>query len=364
MARRGHGEGSFHRRDDGRLEFKMSAGYRGSKRVRPSILQRKGETDTDFRKRARDLQRHQDAGLPFTADERLTVGAYLNRWYDAVVVHKRPKTQRQYRYIIDSHLSELARTRLKDLTPDAVQVMLNDRALRLSPNTVHRIRAVLRASLTQAIRWGYVSRNVASGVYVDVPELRLVNEVEPLTVEQARTLHAHWREDRLGALYSLTMYCGLRQGEALALRWSDIDLDAGTLVVQRQLTGKTKTRESVRRIHMPPSIVSMMREYRASRDVLALSGLVFLSTRNEPLDGTSVTHALQKFVASLGLPRITYHALRHTAATLMLSEGVHPKLAADYLGHEDEVEFMRTYAHVLPRMTASVATMMERAISG
>src|SRR5690606_31752583 len=138
-----------------------------------------------------------------------------------------------YADIVHRHLvPQLGQTRLSKLTPQRVQQLLNElREAGYSPRTVQYTHAVLRRALGQAERWGLVSRNVAR--LVDVPRPRTdPAKVHALTIEQARQLLAAAKGDRLYGLYVVVLMLGLRRGEALGLRWSDVDLDAGTLRVE------------------------------------------------------------------------------------------------------------------------------------
>jgi integrase len=167
-------------------------------------------------------------------------------------------------------MPSLGRLPLAKLTPDQVQAMLNAKsAAGLSPQTVRNMHAVLRRALDQAHRWGLVPRNVAT--LVDLP--RAVRyEAPAITPEQARAIVAAVHGDRLEALVTLTLATGLRQGEALALRWSDVDLDSGTLAVRRALSrvdgqvrfDEPKTSRSRRTGAIPSSVVGVLRAPIAS----------------------------------------------------------------------------------------------------
>ena len=383
-ARRGHGEGSLSRRADGRLEWKAPGGYRNGKRYRPAIYQRSGEPDKAFRKRIRDALKARDDGLPIATDDRLTVESYLERWYAATEPNVRPKTRRHFRWCMDHLIDGLGHHPLKQLQPHDLQIWLNRQ--RMSTQSVHHFRATLRLSLNYAMREGLLARNVAT--LVDVPEMERP-EIHPLTAEQARVLIERWREDQHGALYATALLLGLRQGEALGLRWSDISLgdqanngeslsnrfarepsesfarklaQSFVMVTKTATSKRTKTRASVRRLTIPPTLVTILREHRASQ-VRSIEGYVFPNQRGGPLDGTNVTHRFQRFCRVVGLPRIRFHDLRHSYATIMLARGVHPKKVADAMGHATTALFMSTYSHWTEGIAGEVAAEMEAAIN-
>jgi integrase len=166
----------------------------------------------------------------------LTVAAYLDRWMrESVTPTARAKTRQGYAVIVSRHLiPTLGRVPLVRLTPDQIQAMLNAKVRAgMAPQSIRNIHAVLRRALNQAHRWGLVPRNVAT--LVDLPRA-IRYEAPAITPEQARAILVAVHGDALEALVTLTLATGLRQGEALALRWSDVDLDAGSLTVRRALS--------------------------------------------------------------------------------------------------------------------------------
>jgi integrase len=319
----------------------------------------------------RELQQ----GLPIATDDRQTVEQYLRRWLeDAVRPSVRPKTHATYVGYARCHLiPDLGRLPLAKLSPHDVQAMLNRKlAQGLSPRSGHHLRAILRRALSQAVRWGELPRNVAA--LVDPPQVPH-HEARTLTPTEARHFLDAVSRDRLAALFAVALAVGLRQGEALGLRWEDVDLDGGQLAIRHALQrvgGKLqlvepKTRLSRRTIALPAFAVAALRKHRASqlREQLWAGskweehGLVFTSTIGTPLDGTNVTHRLQRLLGEAGLPRLRFHDLRHTAATLLLTQGVHPRVVMDLLGHSQISLTMNTYSHVIPSLQRDAANQME-----
>lgn len=185
--------------------------------------------------------------------------------------------------------------------------------------------------------------------------------------------------DRLSALYSVGMAIGLRLGEALGLRWTDIDLRRGLLKVEhalQRIKGKLqlvepKTEKSRRTIRLPQVAVSALWGHQArqleERTLAGTrwtdSGFVFTTTIGTPLDGTTVTHRFQKSLANAVLPRMRFHDLRHTCATLLLAQGVHPRIVMDILGHSQISLTMNLYSHVIPTMQAEVADRIDEILN-
>ena len=197
-----------------------------------------------------------------------------------------------------------------------------------------------------------------------------------LTPEQARAFLEAASGDRLEALYTVALAVGLRQGEALGLRWDDVDLEAGTLTVRHALQRvggrlrlvEPKTRLSLRNIALPPMVVAALRAHRSRQLQERLwagsrwqeHDYVFASTIGTPLDGTNVTHRLQAILLTAGLPRQRFHDLRHACASLLLALGVHPRVVMETLGHSQISLTMNTYGHVLPSLQRDAADRMDR----
>src|SRR5579885_2822515 len=233
--RRGRGEGSITKRADGRWEARLDLGYRDGGRQHRSIY---GRTRAQAAQKLRDAQAALDAGLPL-ADGRTTVETFLRHWLKNVLPGTvAPATLDSYRTLVERHIiPTLGRIRLRRLEPDHVEMLLQAKAEEgLSANTRRLIRATLRRALSVAVRKGQVARNVAA--LVDGPKV-----VQPkrraLTVDEARRLLDAIRDDRLEAFFLVLLELGLRKGEASALRWDDIDLEARTLVVRATLSRQT-----------------------------------------------------------------------------------------------------------------------------
>jgi len=228
--RRGKGEGSIRRRLDGRWEARIDCGWVNGKRVRKSIFGRTRRTVAN--KLPKALQQAQQ-GTPF-ADERQTVEHYLTQWLEHMQSCIRPRTWATYEASVRLHLvPTIGRVSLARLTPGHVEAMFQQ--LQQNGTSITRIRyarTVLRAALNRARKWQLVNQNVAS--LVDPPRHR-AREIQPLTPEEARTLINSFRDHRLGAIVTVATALGLRQGEALGLRWQDVDFDGGTLTVRQAL---------------------------------------------------------------------------------------------------------------------------------
>jgi integrase len=201
-----------------------------------------------------------------------------------------------------------------------------------------------------------------------------------LTAEQARILFDAAKGDRLEALYVLAVTTGLRQGELLGLKCDDIDLEVGTLQMRRILTTtkggpvlsapKTKgSRRTVRLSQMALEALTshldhQLGEIDRAAGLWRENGLIFASESGSPLSRHHVTaHRFKPLLRRAGLPEIRFHDLRHTCATLLLSNNVNPKVVSEKLGHASIAITLDTYSHVLPTMQESAAKAMEDALS-
>jgi integrase len=377
--RRGNGEGSIYRREsDGIWCTSVDLGYVNGRRKRKVIY---GKTRKEVAEKLKVVLRDQQQGLPIVV-ERQTVAQYLARWLaDVVRPSVRPRTYQSYAMHVRLYLTPaLGHYQLAKLRPEHVQAMMNQMleaggkdGQGLSPRTVQYARAVLRRALNQALKWGMVPRNVAT--LVDPPRSR-TPRFTTLTPEQGRMLLDAARGDRLEALYRVALSLGLRQGEALGLRWEDVDLQAGTLrvaVALQRVDGKLqlvepKTDRSRRTLFLPTALVNALKAHRTRQlqerllagDRWRDSGLVFTSRIGTPLEPRNVTRAYKALLTRAGLTDIRFHDLRHSCASLLVAQGLHPRVVMETLGHSQISLTMNTYAHVLAEVQREAALTMDR----
>jgi integrase len=308
---------------------------------------------------------------------KLTVAEYLERWMTDYVGSLAPKTQSTYHDIIQNHfVPALGSIDLVALRPSHIQSLYTRLLHGLSARSVLRYHKVLHAALRQAVQWQLLVRNPADAVEAPRPERR---QIRALTPAQARSIMAAADQTPLGAFVRLALLTGMRRGELLGLRWSDVDEAeihvqqtaqriAGQGIVFRQ----PKTRLSRRSIALSPEAVAVLRAHRRRQaEARLLAGpayhdrdLVFATGLGTPLEPGNVLRTWRRIVAAAGLPGLRIHDLRHGHATLMLGQGVHPKVVSERLGHASINITLDTYSHVLPGLQAAAAEALDTILTG
>jgi integrase len=367
--KRANGEGSIYRRMDGRWAASVSLDRGRRKhfygRTRQEVAQRLTAA----------LKNRQDGVL--VAPEKESVASYLQRWlHDAARPTVRATTFEGYERIIRLHVvPELGRVRLARLTPPALSRLyrtLLDKGL--SPKTVRLVHALLHRAFSQAVRWRLVGVNVADAVDAPRPVRR---EFRTLSSDEALRLMGEARSDRLHALFVLAIASGMREAELLGLRWSDVNLEHGTLSVRQQamrvkgqwLFTEPKTSKGRRVIALPPFAIEALRQHRVrhAEERLRMGtawedhDLVFPNHVGRPVEKQNLLRRhFWPLLERAGLPHMRFHDLRHTAATLLLSEGVDPKVVQERLGHSTINTTMDVYSHVMPTLQREAAGHLER----
>ncbi len=376
MGKRANGEGSITKYKDGRWCGRYTV-------QTPDGPKRKavyGRTKAEVRVKLTKAMADADNGLVFDAGNR-TVKEYLERWLeDSAKGNVGKRTFANYRAQVSTHIvPALGTTKLKTLAPAHVQTLYRQKLdSGLSPASVRYVHAVLHRALKQAVRWGLVPHNAAETV--DLPKVTR-KEANTLSPGEAKRFLKAAHGDRFETLYVLAVTCGLRQGELLGLRWGDVDLEKRTLRVARQLQRMREgaglaflpTKNSKGRIvrlgSTAAEALEKHRERQAEEKLVLGAGyqdhsLVFTTTVGTPVDAQNlVNRSFKPLLNKAGLPDIRFHDLRHTCATLMLSQGVNPKVAQERLGHTDIAVTMNTYSHVLSDMQGVAATAIEDALS-
>ena len=299
---------------------------------------------------------------------------FLDMWLERIAKARvRASTYKGYEVNVRVHLKPgLGHWPISGLEPIHVQELIDTKGREgLAPKSIRYMHGILRNALNQAVRWNYIQRNPAA--LVDGPRVAQ-QEIQPFSREEAQRFLEVIKGDRLEALYAVALTMGLRQGEALGLRWRDVDLDMGYIRLNRQLQRITnryelvelKTARSRRALAVPTAIVGRLREHKnvqdREREAAALrwhdTDLVFCRPNGYPLSGSVVTHRFQELLSRAGIARRRFHDLRHSCATLLLAQGVPARVVMDVLGHSQISLTLNTYTHVLPELKRDAADRM------
>lgn len=307
----------------------------------------------------------------------ITVGDYLEAWLPTTRL--RPSTMEVYRVQLSAYVPAWVRsTRLQDLTPDMLERLYLDlerqggkRGQGLSAKTVRNVHVMLHRALERAVQRSLIARNPASLAEKPRPKQ---HEMNPWTAEEtARFLRAAGR-DRLYPVFLLMATTGLRRGEALGLKWSDLDLARGIASIQRALVlvgseptfSSPKTDAGRRAVPLPAQTVAALKAHRKAQaaerlalaEVYSDGGLVFAQEDGSLVHPNRLLNAFRSITSAAGLRPTRPHDLRHGWATRALEAGVPAKVVQEVLGHSSAMVTLDIYSHVAPGMKADASQLV------
>jgi len=364
---------SLGRDDGGRYRYQWYSGFRTEREAEAKLTQ---------------LLRELDTGA-YVEPTRETVGEFLSRWLrDYAKTNVSPRTYEGYEHIIVRHLvPALGGIQLAKLTPARLQRYYSDKLESgrlngkggLSPRTVRHHHVTLHDALQSAVKWGLLGRNPADAV--DAPKFER-SEMNTLDDEGVRNFLAAASGTPWYPMVYLALFTGLRRSEVLALRWGDVDLDLSRVYVNRAVhrlrTGEiifrtTKSAKSRRVVALPPSAALMLREHRESgqrrRELVDGSTvddqqLVFARIDGSPIPPDSFSQAWRRLARRNGFHGVRLHDARHTHATLLLKQDVHPKIVQERLGHSTIATTLDIYSHVVPGLQDAAAQAFDAVLKG
>jgi len=395
--RRGAGEGAIYKDASGRWRATVDLGWKDGKRQRKYLS---GKTRTEVAEKLRTLHRQQEDGVKVvTGNKPLTVDQWLTFWLDTIASRKvRPSTLATYRgYVRNRIVPALGGYRLDRLEPEHLEVFYAAcESEGLAPATVLQMHRIISRALKIAHRRGKAARNVAT--LVDAPSVQR-DEVNPLTAKEARAVLDTAKGGRNPARWFVALALGLRQGEALGLPWDAVDLDStpATLTVRQALQRRAwahgcddpkscglarrcpqrtggglvivhpKSRAGRRTIVLPPSLAADLRAHRIAQQQEADAagnvwsnehGLVFTQPTGHPLDPSADHRAWKNLLKAAGVRSARLHDARHTMASLLLAQNVHPRVVMEIMGHSQISLTLGTYSHVAPELSTDAADRM------
>jgi integrase len=299
-----------------------------------------------------------------------TIAAFLQQWLtDVVEVNWRPTTAYSYRKMLKKHVHPVLGTRgLAKVKPAEIESLLaNMQRSGRSSSVGRKVYNILHVAFAKADRWGIIRQNPAS--LIDRPP-GAGPRMAVLSTEQVGALLKAGAEDGIHALLLLAVSTGMRQGEIFGLRWEDVKLPAGVIEISKTLSTKdrslapTKTEGSRRLIHLSVATIAALRAHqkaqRTGEAVSSAAHFVFCNTIGRPIQNNNFMKRIFKpLLVRAKLPNIRFHDLRHTAATLLLSNGTNIKIIQQMLGHTSAKTTLDVYAHTTPTMQKQAADDMD-----
>jgi integrase len=368
--RRGYGEGGI---------WREGAYFVGRITLDGQRRKVKGKSEGEVAAKLFALRQRASTGTLGDTSRRVTVGAWLGEWLAGLFVE--PKTLEDPRGVRAARpmppTPGLRRAALRSLGTRQIRAFCRTKmATRveggggLHQTTVHNIGMTLRIALGAAVELGLITRNPAAvRKTIPPPAPREMLSWEP---EECQAFLAAARGDRWEVLFHVALATGMRQGELRGLRWSAVDLGAGTVAVKASVSASRrrkgpKTISGERLLHLAPHVVDLLAASRAARKVVDLADdeLVFPNDEGRPFLSNSIRlYHFNPLMRRAGVRRLRFHDLRHTFATLLLRSGVPMKDVAYMLGHSDAATTIRVYAHAIPSTHGSHARALGALLTG
>jgi integrase len=377
--RRANGEGNIRKRKDGRWEGRYTVGH-DPETGRAIIKNVLGKTQAEVKEKLKKAI-EENVGIDYGRAKNYTVGNWLEVWYENYAkIKMRPSTYLTYHGYIENHIKpQLGKIPLNDLTTLHLQqfykkLLAEGRVERieakkkpkgLAPKTVRNIHQMIGSAYNLAIEQKLVTRNPTQGCALPKVEHK---EMRTLTADQLSAFFQEARDSGVYELYYLDLATGLRRGELLGLKWTDVDFQHGVLKIQRAISrqnGKVvevplKTKNAYRTLPLSADAIDVLMQQRRKT---SNSEWVFPSPTGGPMSPDSVLHMLHRVLKRAGLPKVRFHDLRHTFATLSLKSGVDVKTVSSMLGHYSAGFTLNTYAHVTAQMKQDAADAIGGVIS-
>lgn len=383
--------GHIRQRSPGSWELRYSLGGDPATGRRKTVTATVRGSRKDAEKELRRLLRSVDTG-EHVDPTKITVGRFLTIWLDTVKNEVAPRSHERYSSIVLQHLiPALGNLHLVKLTPTHIQSFYNALSVGgradgkfgpLAPRSRRQIHRVLSEALCRAVEQQVIARNPCDVFKRRLPKVER-KEMSVLSGPQSQVLLDAVRGDALYTPILLALSCGLRRGEALALRWRNIDFERRTVLIAESLEQITGSRASLRfkppksdrtrRIILPTFAVEELRRLKREQAEMLLKlgirqngdTLACARSDGEPTTPVALTHSFTRLIKSMpDMPRVRYHDLRHSHATQLLLAGVHPKVAQERLGHSTITLTLDLYSHVTETMQEDAAAKIDAAFRG
>lgn len=355
-------------------EARYTAGYDPGtgKQIQRSIT---GKTQKEVAKKLKEATAAIDAGT-YTAPSKMTVGQWLDIWQEEYLGAVKPSTVCSYKAVIKNHLKpNLGAIKLESLLPHQVQGFYN--SLTTSAKTTKNIHGILHKALQQAVLNGGIRTNPCDACVL--PKV-IKKEIQPMDEDQISAFLKAIKGHRFEDLFTTTIFTGMREGEVCGLLWDCVDLNKGTVLINKQLQKMRQTggehrlvptkNGKARSITLAPFVVTVLR--RVKKEQLAnrmrygecyeSSGFVFTDELGRHLKPQVVYRDFKKVVTDIGSPSIRFHDLRHSYAVAAIKSGDDIKTVQENLGHATAAFTLDVYGHVTEKMKQDSANRMEQFI--
>lgn len=400
MSRQPNGRSSIYKGSDGSWHGRVTVGIRDD--GRPDRRHVRSATKAGVTEKVRRLEKHREQRTVPTAGTRWTVESWLTHWLDNVVTgHVKATTLSAYRVAVRHHLIPgIGAHRLELLEPEHLESLYRriltqptKFSAETKPATVHQVHRTIRTALNEAVRRGHLPRNPAT--IARAPRV-VPPDIEPFTVDEIRRLFVAAAESRNGVRWVMALALGLRQGEVLGLKWTDIDLDNGVLTARRSLlrpkyahgcggtcgkaqaghcpervrinpeTDTTKSRAGNRQVGLPPQLVTLLQhhlhvqqeEHVHAGNAWHEGGWVFTTETGDPINPRTDWSHWKVLLRRAGIRDGRLHDARHTAATVLLMLGVSQTTMMSIMGWSNPAMTQR-YAHVVAPIRDDVARQVD-----
>ena len=376
--KRANGEGNIRKRKDGRWEGRFTAGHDPAtgKQIIKSVL---GKTQAEVKEKLKKAMEDAEK-VDFTKTGKYTVGIWMDEWFENVAKIKvRASSHQTYRGYIDNHIKpnignipieklttmDLQKFYRKLLTKGRVErIESKDQPKGLSAKTVRNINQVISSAMDLAIAQKIIPSNPTNAC--ELPKVEH-QEMQTIPVEQLQAFLQEAKATGVYEMYYIELATGLRRGELLGLKWQDIDWKNGVIKVRRQVArvdgqikeAPLKTKNSYRTVTISQQAIEVLKEQKKK----ANDTYVFPSPKGGPISPDSVNNMLKRVLERAGIPKVRFHDLRHTFATIALQNGVDIKTVSGMLGHFSAGFTLDTYAHVTTSAQKEAAQTMGNVLS-
>jgi integrase len=366
VKKRGNNEGSIYKRPNGTWSVQVT--------LQGRRLSNTFKSQRECQEWLKKIRGQIDDGMSY-ASTKVSLGDFLSGWLVSTKTSKAHSTWQHYEQLIRTYIIPyLGKVTARDLRPEHIQAFYNNLFdKQVGVHTIRKIHITLHNALQQAVKTGMIGRNPASFAQ---PPKEPATEMGILNESQASQFLVAAQDHRWEALFHLAVISGMRQMELLGLKWSDLDWNRQTLKIERQLLRTNgqgvkfttpKTRYGRRSIVLGRKTIEIIRKHYERQQTDRLStgdewqeyGLIFSTSIGTPIHPRNLLRTFKKLLQDAGLPPIRFHDLRHTAASLLLNQGIPVITVSRRLGHAKASITLDVYGHLIPSMQSEVAEMID-----